>query len=402
MNHLRRSLPRLLALVGALACALALVLLLDLRPPLPQLPRSLSSPITLPLLRATLELAAWTLSFVLAGLLFARALDALLRRPVARALQIEVAPVPRRRSLAQARLAAGAADGGFPPPFPLILRAHPERDGHAALAASQAVAPAAATVTTPAAAVRTPEVRPCLLPPSIALLGPLEIAPSKPLRRRLRAQTRQLLAHLALHPDGSTVEELVAALWPDIDDDNARQRLWRSASEARGQLGDVIIRGGERYRLDRQTVAVDLDRFEALLAAADGDGAHRQPLLEQALALVRGRPLVGSDYPWATGATRRLSATIVDRLRELGYLRLDGADRTGALAAAEQALALDPLNEGAHRLAMQAEATLGLRQAIAARYEQLRERLETRFGLEPERETRLLHRRLLSQDAAEP
>src|SRR5262249_46084147 len=138
--------------------------------------------------------------------------------------------------------------------------------------------------------------------------------------------------------------------------------------------------------------------FEALLAAADSEGADRQALLEQALALVRGQPLAGSDYPWATGEIRRLRATIVDRLQELGYLRLDGGDPTGALAAGEQGLALDPLNEGAHRVAMQAEAALGLRQAITARYEQLRERLDARFGLEPERETRLLHRRLLSQD----
>jgi hypothetical protein len=51
---------------------------------------------------------------------------------------------------------------------------------------------------------------------------------------------------------------------------------------------------------------------------------------------------------------------------------------------------------------MQAEAALGLRQAITARYEQLHERLDARFGLEPERETRLLHRRLLSQDNGQP
>ena len=94
---------------------------------------------------------------------------------------------------------------------------------------------------------------------------------------------------------------------PRIDDENARMRLWRSASEARGQLGEVIIRSGERYQLDRQTVAIDLDRFEALLAAADGEAADRQALLEQALALVRGQPLAGSDYPWATGEVRRLA-----------------------------------------------------------------------------------------------
>jgi DNA-binding SARP family transcriptional activator len=392
----RGGLLRVLALLGGLACALALTLLLDVRPQLPPLPRSLSSPITLSLLRAMLGLAAWALALLLVALLLGRALGTLLGRRPSRRKRADAAPVPRRRPLGPARLAAAASQGGFPPPFPLIVGGRAERDRQAALAPVRVVT--ATAIDQPAAERRTTTPRPCLLPPSIALLGPLEIAPAKPRRRRLRSQTQQLLAHLAFHRDGSTADQLVAALWPGVEDDNARMRLWRSASEARGQLGEVIIRSGERYQLDRQTVAVDLDRFEALLTAADSDGADRQALLEQALALVRGQPLGGSDYPWAAGEVRRLRATIVDRLQELGYLRLDGGDPTGALAAGEQALALDPLNEGAHRVAMQAEAALGLRQAITARYEQLRERLDARFGLEPERETRLLHRRLLSQD----
>lgn len=398
MSRLRRDLLRLVALVGAFACALALLLLLDLRSPLPPLPRSLSSPLTLPLLRGTLELAAWALSLLLAALLLSRALTALLARPRQTPAQIHPPATARARPLGQARLAAGVAQAAFPPPFPLILQRRDDRKGQAEPAPAPApVGMADATRREEPAAPALPS-RPCLLPPSIALLGPLEIAPAKPRRRRLRSQTQQLLAHLALHPDGVTGDELVAALWPGIDDENARMRLWRSASEARGQLGEVISRSGERYQLDRQAVAVDLDRFEALLSAADSETADRRAQLEQALALVRGQPLAGSDYPWAAGETRRLRATIVDRLQELGYLRLDAGDPAGALATAEQALTLDPLNEGAHRLAMQAEAGLGLRQAVSARYQQLRERLDARFGLEPERETRLLHRRLLSQD----
>jgi DNA-binding SARP family transcriptional activator len=51
---------------------------------------------------------------------------------------------------------------------------------------------------------------------------------------------------------------------------------------------------------------------------------------------------------------------------------------------------------------MRAEAALGLREAVIARYEALRGELDTKLGLEPERETRLLYRRLLSQDAEAP
>jgi DNA-binding SARP family transcriptional activator len=80
--------------------------------------------------------------------------------------------------------------------------------------------------------------------------------------------------------------------------------------------------------------------------------------------------------------------------------RLNG-NPTGALAAAEQAIALDPYNEAAHQVAMHAESVLGLRQAIIGRYERLCQELDTRFGLEPEHETRVLYRRLLSQDGRE-
>jgi DNA-binding SARP family transcriptional activator len=47
---------------------------------------------------------------------------------------------------------------------------------------------------------------------------------------------------------------------------------------------------------------------------------------------------------------------------------------------------------------MRAESALGLRDAVVERYERLRAELEQRFGLEPEQETRVLYRRLLSQD----
>src|SRR5207244_2559613 len=110
-------------------------------------------------------------------------------------------------------------------------------------------------------------------PPVIALLGPLTIAATKPCRRGLRSQTQELLAYLALRREGATTDELVAVIWPEIDEDNARMRLWRAVSEARSQLGKVIVRRGEQYVLDRNAVAVDLDEFDALLARA---GASRE------------------------------------------------------------------------------------------------------------------------------
>ena len=383
----------------------ALALLWRFRPEPPDLPNSLSSPVTTGLLQQLAIVAAWLLAAILVLVLLARSLRLLLarsRRQPPLALLPETLPA-RDRSLRQFRPVARSSERAFPPPFPLIPRALPAangelEDGHKP--ARDAIVAAALPARSPAVEAREP--RNGQRPPSIALLGPLEIAASKRRRRGLRSHTQQLLAYLALHPEGATLDALIAAFLPDVDEDKARQRLWEWVSDARGHLGESILRENERYLLDREAVAVDLDQFDALLARArTGRGADRERLLEQALTLVRGQPLAGTDYAWAASDVRRLHAKIVDLLRELGNLRLDRGHPTGALATAEQAVALDPYNEAAHRVAMRAESVLGLRQAIADRYERLCQELDTRFGLEPEHETRLLYRRLLSQEGQE-
>jgi len=404
MKLSRRTLSRLTALLGTLASSALLALLVEHRPGLPALPGSLGNPVTLPLVQGLLGLAAWSAAMLLAVLVFSHAL----RRLFVRHISAYPLPVPRPRSLSsgQARLAAAARRAGFPPPFPLVLRGPSEVAGEPH-ALALAVAPARDGVMAIAAhgldlRRRAPaRTSPPRLPrPSIALLGPPAVTPSKPSRRGLRSQTQQLLAYLALRPEGATADELVGVFWPDLEDHKARKQLWRTVTDARTRLGEVIARADARYQLDRDALAVDVDVFETLLAQADAaEEAERDQLLEQALSLVRGQPLAGSDYPWAAGEIRRLRGTIVDRLEQLGYLRLDAGNPTGALAAAEQALSMDAFHEGAHRLAMQAEAVLGLREAVAERFEQLSQELDSRFGLEPERETRVLYRQLLSQDA---
>jgi DNA-binding SARP family transcriptional activator len=57
----------------------------------------------------------------------------------------------------------------------------------------------------------------------------------------------------------------------------------------------------------------------------------------------------------------------------------------------------DPLNERLWRTALEAEGTLGMRDAVERRYDELRRLLADRLGLEPGSETRSLYRRLLGQ-----
>jgi len=61
--------------------------------------------------------------------------------------------------------------------------------------------------------------------------------------------------------------------------------------------------------------------------------------------LLRGEPLEGSDYAWADGDIRRLTATFLGLLERAGHARLDRSDARGALEMAEQAIALDQFHE---------------------------------------------------------
>jgi DNA-binding SARP family transcriptional activator len=235
----------------------------------------------------------------------------------------------------------------------------------------------------------------------ISLLGPLAVAVAPRRGRGLRGATRELLCYLALRPGGAYRDQIIDALWPDQTPEHARNRLWRAAADARAQLGETSLnRNGEHYVLNRSEVTVDVDRLEQLLAELSRreETKAQLPLLEQALALFSGEPLAGSDYPWAENEQRRLQAIRLDLFERTAHTLLANGDPAGALSRAEEALSSEPYNEKLARLAMQAEAALGLRKAVVHRYERLSEILEEQLGLQPHVETRRLYRQLLGQD----
>jgi DNA-binding SARP family transcriptional activator len=236
----------------------------------------------------------------------------------------------------------------------------------------------------------------------VSVLGPLTVAGTrKKYGRGLRGATRELLAYLALHPNGAHRDQIIDALWPDESPEQGRKRLWRAAADARTQLGDgVVTRESDHYDLDRSRVSVDLDLLEHLLTelGPSDETATQLPKLERALALFSGQPFEGSDLPWAENEQRRLHAIQLDLFARVSQAHLSNGNASQALASAEEGLALEPYNEELARLAMQAEAELGLRSAVMGRYDALRQLLEEQLGLQPHRETRTLYRRLLSQD----
>jgi DNA-binding SARP family transcriptional activator len=371
---------RLGSLAMAAVSLAAIGLLWRFRPEWPDLPDSLSSPVTTAFLQQLAVMAAWLLAALVILLLLVQILGDIRAR---RRLDLgSVALNAKTRESSRLRR-PGSTLGILRP-----LVAEPKLF----VVAPREATPSEESSDQPAPlADAEPDDRPL-----ISLLGPLAIYGGKRSRRGLRARALEVIAFLALRREGAQRDEILEALWPGDDPKRSRHRLYQAVRDARQLLGEAVTSERDRYWLDRDRIRVDVDELEGLLGAASrADGNRRLELLEKALALFRDEPLAGSDFPWCEGDVRRLAGAYIELLEEVGRARLRVGDGREALGAAERGLAVDVLNESLWRLALEAEGRLGLRESIKARYERLCALLDERLGLEPAQETRALYLRLL-------
>jgi len=370
-------LPRVAAAVGVVVILAAAAALWHFRPSLPHI--TFATPVTTAIIRQGLLCVIWLLASYILFTMLIRAAHVLIHGPAwqREAILPGVISSPRP-SLPSVPLSERFQPLAFVPPRP-----RPDTRERALERADTATA-------APTKPQELDVPSPAELPLSISLLGPLRIDGTD--RPPKRVRTRELIAYLALHPKGASRDELTEALWPAQDPKKTRPRLWESASDARAALGDAWIVEGERYRLDRSKVRIDLDQLDRLLAESEPQA------LEAALELWRGEPLQGADYSWADGHIHRLSAALIGLLERAGNARLEHGDARGALELAEKAIELDQFHEASWRLALQADHALGLRESITRRYDDLAHALDEQLGLQPTRETRVMYRQLLGQD----
>jgi DNA-binding SARP family transcriptional activator len=384
---------RLEATLAVTALLLALALGWELRPALPQVPQSFSAPLPSGTIGATLDLAAWIV-FVL--------LDLVLIRKVLR-FATRQQPTPTelrlRSAFAQhAPLFDGIRDWRAyaaplaPPVLRLPARREPtQREPTAARLHLHRPRELSASVEVAATDAGNERL-------GVLLLGPLELTGCKKKQPRRQA-TAELIAYLAVQRRPASRDEVLEALWPGDDPRRSAGRFYQAVSEARKLLGDAFQRDRDTYALDRRQLRIDLDELDHLRSEADSTtGEHQRSLLERALALFRGEPLTGIESLWIDTEARHLCALEIDLLERIGRTRLRAGEALGALEAAERAHTLDVSNERLIQLAMEADAALGRREAVVDRYERLCRDLDDQFGLEPNRETKSLYRRLLSQD----
>jgi DNA-binding SARP family transcriptional activator len=223
-------------------------------------------------------------------------------------------------------------------------------------------------------------------------------------RRIAQRLVRFLLTHRG---SAASEDELIEAFWPDKSVQAARHSLHVALSSARGVLevpgaASVIVAAERAYRLRlRPRDSVDVDVFEraadaALAAPAD----ERLELLERAESLWGGEPLPEERYsdwaiPWREALHDRYGAV----LDALVHAYLHRGELGGAIEAGRELVALDELNEAAHRTLMRSYARAGRRAPALRQYLECRRLLVAELGIEPAVETSDLQRRILAGEA---
>jgi predicted ATPase/DNA-binding SARP family transcriptional activator len=245
---------------------------------------------------------------------------------------------------------------------------------------------------------------------TLELLGPpqlqLDQTPVTTSRRAVIALLAFLAVHDASHPGQRHTREALSSLfWPNYDQSKALSNLRHILWEVTKFIGDgwILTEHETIYLNPKADLSLDVAQFQSLVgqASQQSDPAFRIPLLVAAEKLYRGDFLSGfslkdassfNEWAMAEGETLRRDfafalETLVDDYSALHQTQ-------AAIPYAQRLIALDPLNESAHRKLMQIYAHLDQQPAAIQQYQSLEKLLRKELNVDPQPETRELYKRI--------
>jgi DNA-binding SARP family transcriptional activator len=254
----------------------------------------------------------------------------------------------------------------------------------------------------PSCGEASPEVR-------LRVLGPVTVSTEAgQVTTGMRKRSYAILAVLAAHPAGRTLEQLAAVLLPNVAFDAAANQLRTAINVTRRVLrdatGDTVAMfvlhdpATTQYRIDPQTIDVDL--WHLLTALQDANTRDSDDdclaLLREATRWYTGDFAAGQD--WSTSYADRYRHQILSvhaRIAEI--LETDHPDQ--AITALEQAIDLDPVNEDLYQRLMRVQGRLRRTDAVRRTLRQLEDHLADLGYAEPSEATRRVARRQLTTTA---
>jgi DNA-binding SARP family transcriptional activator len=187
----------------------------------------------------------------------------------------------------------------------------------------------------------------------LTLLGTWRLEVRGTAVRLRRTAGLQVLAYLAVHPDGATTADLLRALWPGNAPGAITKRLHTTLTDLRDQLnglvGAPVIRRHDRYLLNTEAIDTDLSRLRrAMTAAASAvTSGQRQSALEAITSDYRGDLAAGYAWPWLQPVREQLRRDVIDAY----LLMAESTDTAHAAELLHAATSVDPYNADLHHRA---------------------------------------------------
>ena len=214
-------------------------------------------------------------------------------------------------------------------------------------------------------------------------------------------KSQAMLAFLGVKPSTLVSRDKIAnLLWSSTAPEQARQSLRQTLSTLRRELAQVsskkiLVEEGDFLSLDASTVHVDVVELESLITAGTPEA------LDPATRLYDGDFLDGFQIDeerfdqWVIAERDRLHrlalrahAQLVEQLS-----RVDALDE--AIAVAQRALRLDPLQESMHRTLMHLYTRSGDLLNALQQFDACAKVLRRELDVEPDAETKALHQEIV-------
>lgn len=217
-------------------------------------------------------------------------------------------------------------------------------------------------------------------------------------------KSQALLAYLGSRPSQRVSrDKLAALLWSSTGPDQARQSLRQTLSGLRKELGQIsatdriLVEEGDLLGLDETLVDVDVAAFEQLVASGSEDA------LAKAIALYDGDFLDGFVIneerfdQWSLAERDRLHRMALRAHAQLAELQIRSGAIDAAVATVQKSLRIDPLQETANRQLMKLYAQSGDLVNALQQFENFSRMLKRELRVEPDNETKALHRDIVAQ-----
>ncbi|WP_066363288.1 BTAD domain-containing putative transcriptional regulator [Herbidospora mongoliensis] len=191
-------------------------------------------------------------------------------------------------------------------------------------------------------------------------------------------------------------EQVMDALWPDLDQRAAAANLRKALHSARRNLAEdkLILAVGDLLCLPPEGVRVDVAAYWSARRTRDYD---------EAIELYRDGLLPEDVYEdWAAAPREELRLDWLAAVEEYAGLLESRGDLNEAARKVQRLVAEDPLRESAHAWLMRLYTLAGRRDEARRQYSKINELLDIELGVEPQPETQRQYAEIGADQAPDP